>query len=616
MRRTSELFSVRGEEPDLDELTERLTLLRAHLLDSEARFPAELRAAAQAHGTGARNLIHYLALRGHDLRDLQRGLSELGLSSLGRCEAHVLHSIEQLLRILQGLGARRKVKLSARGAGIARGRELLMRHTEALLGPPPSDRAVRIMVTMPAEAARDGALVDELLASGMDCMRINCAHDGPVEWETMIGHLRAAQRRRGRPCKVLMDLAGPKLRTGPIAPGPSVVEWHPHRDEKGQVVAPARIWLHAPGGPLPAGADAALPIEPPEILSRLRKGDRLAFADLRGKHRMLHVTSGQAKGGAWADCHASAWVGPGTAIRSVGHSSAARAKVADFPGRARRLLLKPGDSLVLTASASAGAPARADQPAHIPCTLPEVLGQLSAGERIYLDDGKIGGVIRAADRRHARIEITSTRPRGQWLGSDKGINLPDSTLRVPALTKQDRACLPFVAAHADIVGLSFVHDPQDVQALQHALEKEGGGHLGVVLKIETRRGFEQLPRILLTALRMPRVGVMIARGDLAVECGFERLAEVQEEILWVSEAAHLPSIWATQVLETLARKGIPSRAEITDAAMGERAECVMLNKGPHIVEAVRMLDGILRRMAAHMIKKTPTLRRLRSMTIA
>jgi pyruvate kinase len=96
MRRTSELFSVRGEEPDLDTLAERLYLLRAHLVDSEARFPAELRAAAQAHGTGARNLIHYLALRGHDLRDLQRGLSELGLSSLGRCEAHVLHSIEQL----------------------------------------------------------------------------------------------------------------------------------------------------------------------------------------------------------------------------------------------------------------------------------------------------------------------------------------------------------------------------------------------------------------------------------------------------------------------------------------------------------------------------------------
>jgi pyruvate kinase len=105
-------------------------------------------------------------------------------------------------------------------------------------------------------------------------------------------------------------------------------------------------------------------------------------------------------------------------------------------------------------------------------------------------------------------------------------------------------------------------------------------------------------------------GVMIARGDLAVECGYERLAEVQEEILWLGEAAHAPVIWATQVLETLAKNGIPSRAEITDAEMGERAECVMLNKGPHIVDAVRVLDNILRRMQSHQSKKRSLLRRL------
>ena len=105
---------------------------------------------------------------------------------------------------------------------------------------------------------------------------------------------------------------------------------------------------------------------------------------------------------------------------------------------------------------------------------------------------------------------------------------------------------------------------------------------------------------------------MIARGDLAVECGFERLAEVQEEILWVCEAAHMPVIWATQVLETLAKTGLPSRAEITDAAMGERAECVMLNKGPHILDAMRTLDDILRRMQAHQSKKRPLLRALKS----
>jgi pyruvate kinase len=105
---------------------------------------------------------------------------------------------------------------------------------------------------------------------------------------------------------------------------------------------------------------------------------------------------------------------------------------------------------------------------------------------------------------------------------------------------------------------------------------------------------------------------MIARGDLAVECGYQRLAEVQEELLWICEAAHLPAIWATQVLEGLAKNGVPSRAEVTDAAMGERAECVMLNKGPHILAAVSALDDILRRMEEHQSKKTAQLRALRS----
>jgi pyruvate kinase len=118
--------------------------------------------------------------------------------------------------------------------------------------------------------------------------------------------------------------------------------------------------------------------------------------------------------------------------------------------------------------------------------------------------------------------------------------------------------------------------------------------------------------MLLTAMRSPCCGVMIARGDLAVECGFERLAEVQAEILWICEAAHVPVIWATQVLETLAKEGMPSRAEITDAAMGNQAECVMLNKGPYLLSALRVSDDILRRMQAHQTKKRPKLRALQA----
>ncbi len=167
-----------------------------------------------------------------------------------------------------------------------------------------------------------------------------------------------------------------------------------------------------------------------------------------------------------------------------------------------------------------------------------------------------------------------------------------------------------VAEHADLVGL--VRPAEDVDAIAKRLEELGGEDLGILAKIETVAGFRNLPEILLELMRWPFSGVMIARGDLAVEGGYRRLAEVQEEILWLCEAAHLPVVWATQVLEGMAKTGTPSRAEITDAAMSARAECVMLNKGPFIEDAIRTLDDILRRMREHQRKKQSRLRRLRS----
>lgn len=194
------------------------------------------------------------------------------------------------------------------------------------------------------------------------------------------------------------------------------------------------------------------------------------------------------------------------------------------------------------------------------------------------------------------------------LRADKGINLPDSRLDLPALNEKDVHDLRAVAALADMVALSFVQEVADVRQLCEHLRRLGREDMGLVLKIETRRGFENLRALMLEAMRWPHAGLMIARGDLAVECGYERMAEVQEEILWAAEAAHMPVIWATQVLETLARTGVPSRAEVSDAALGARAECVMLNKGPFIGEAVRTLDGILRRMHGLQYKKRPLLR--------
>jgi pyruvate kinase len=362
-----------------------------------------------------------------------------------------------------------------------------------------------------------------------------------------------------------------------------------------------------------------LPV-PGEWLSLLEEGHEVEMRDARGAPRRVRIVGGAGES-RLGECSRTAYVTSGTLLRirsrGGGKKKPAReARVGDLPPRQEPILLKTGDTLLLSRAQTPGRPAARNRqgkilrPATIPCTLPEVFGSVRSGERIWFDDGKIGGIIRAVGPEQIRVEITNARPRGERLLPEKGINLPDSRIRLPALTEKDVTDLRFVAAHADMVGLSFVRNVSDVTSLIGRLATFGGGNLGVILKIETRKAFEMLPDLLLASMRSRSHGVMIARGDLAVECGYERLAEVQEQILWLCEAAHAPVIWATQVLESLARSGMPSRAEITDAAMGERAECVMLNKGPHIVDAVRVLDNILQRMQAHQSKKRSMLRRL------
>jgi pyruvate kinase len=163
------------------------------------------------------------------------------------------------------------------------------------------------------------------------------------------------------------------------------------------------------------------------------------------------------------------------------------------------------------------------------------------------------------------------------------MNFPQSDIKLPGLTEIDKSNLEFIVEHADAVNLSFIRKPADIQLLLDELERLAANQLGLVIKVETKKAF---------------------KSDLAVECGWARLAELQKEILWICDAARVPVVWATQVLEQEAKKGLPSRAEITDAAESQQADCVMLNKGPHILATIRTLDNILRRMQTLRDKKS------------
>jgi pyruvate kinase len=414
-----------------------------------------------------------------------------------------------------------------------------------------------------------------------------------------------------------MDLGGPKLRTGHIPSDTAVLKLRPERDDLGHVLSPACVGIRVAGSILPVtGAIDHVGVEA-QWLAQLQLGDRIEFTDARDADRHLRLVQ-QDESGFLAECAQTAYLVPQTKLKRC-HAGGEHAvtRVSDLPCKDGLLHLARGGSLRLTGQAVDALPGKAKGRSLRPmptvvCTLPEVFAQVCVGERIWFDDGRIGGVIKRADPKWLEVQITHARDSGEKLAGDKGINLPDSQLHLPALTEKDIEDLAVVAQLADMVGLSFVQQASDVQALRERLQELGKPDLGIVLKIETRRAFENLPELLFSAMASKSAGIMIARGDLAVECGYERLAEVQEEILWAAEATHMPVIWATQVLETLAKTGLPSRAEITDAAMGERAECVMLNKGPHITEAMRTLDDILRRMQDHQTKKRPLLRALRA----
>ncbi len=599
-------------------LLEQLVALRAEVLTEGRR-----RLAQRAEGEGdksACNLAHYLALRRHDLRPLQTQLAQLSLSSLGRAEAHVAASLNGLIDLLsRALGRTTPIPASCPSPDFGEGDEHLVANSAALFGAAREGRAVRIMVTLPSQAAEDGRLVRRLLAAGMDCARINCAHDGPLVWQLMVTQVRAAAAEMGRDCRILMDLAGHKLRTGAIAPGPAVLHLRTGKDAFGDVTTPALLHFRVEGTAATTGLggrEYSLAL-PASIHARLAHADRLYFQDTRGKPRRIDLLRRTPAGEWLAECWQNAYLADGIRIEwRRGDETLGFFGLAEVPQAPAEVRIFPGEALLLTGDHTPGRPARRDEngrllePASIPCTLPQILERLRPGEPVFIDDGKFGFEVEGVQEGGVLLRATELPPQGGRLRPDKGINLPESQLALPPLSEKDHVDLDFVATHADLVGLSFVEQQADVELLRGELARRGRPELPIIAKIETRGAVRNLPEILLGALGRYPFGVMIARGDLAVELGGERLAEVQEEILWLCEAAHVPVIWATQVLESLAKRGGVSRPEVTDAAMASRAECVMLNKGPYVVRAVRMLDDILARMQAHQYKKVARLRAL------
>lgn len=448
----------------------------------------------------SKNLAFYLALRRRDIRQLQESLMPWGLSSLGRLESRTLDNLDAVIASLSKISGHSEFQYDYPSLNsFLKGKWQLDQNTERIFGKNPANRYSRIMVTLPTEAGENEKFVVDLLSAGMNVARINCAHDNPDIWVKMIEYIRKAEKKLHRKCKILMDIAGPKIRI-------------------------ERLYTTL-------------------MNPKVRVGDRIFLTG----NELLQ------------SCH--------------------------------------GIEIVLG------------------CSIPKIIFSLNEGEPILIDDGKIEGVVETItdDGVIVRIKKLSGQ-KGVRIKAEKGLSFPHSNFKIDILSEKDKKDLDFVCQHADIIGFSFVKDTEDIILVQNEIRKrldeESASKVVLMVKMETIQGVENLSEIIVTAAGQNPLCVMIARGDLAVEAGYLRLAELQEEILWICEAADIPVVWATQVLESMLKTGIPTRAEITDVSAGSSAECVMLNKGNYILDGMHILDNILEKMQEHQYKKMSKLRAL------
>ncbi|MEK6152343.1 pyruvate kinase [Flavobacteriaceae bacterium 3-367] len=605
MRESDSHDPMKIKAEKIRELIAALNQVIEAALQEEKQHEALLGTVDDMYSKSARNLVHYTAFRKFDLRSTQKKLRNLGLTRFANAEGHVLASLTNTRHILQNLIRDDGDVALKSHLSIKKGKRLLAKNTKALLGYRSKGRRVRIMVTQPTAAAYDYQMVLQMVKNGMNCARVNCAHDTPEVWLKIIENVRRAAKASGKNVKIAMDLAGPKIRTGRITPGPKIRKFTPEKDVTGNIVQPAEIVL------VPRIDEFSLPntlAVAPNDLAKLDLNDTFTFTDTRDKTRKLKIIALN-DNEAIAHCYETSYIGTGTELHST-NQPLEKIIVGELPPIEQALILRKGDVFTVVKEDVEGIPALIDedgkviQKALISCQLPEVFDDITSGDRILFDDGKIEGVITEVGKSAFDVRITLAKEKGSRLKAEKGMNFPNTNLGISGLTKKDRKDLAFVAKHADIVNFSFVNSKRDVEELHEELKKHGAFNiLDVILKIETKFAVDNLSSILLAAMRSKFIGVMIARGDLAVETGWDTIGRVQEEILLLCGAAHVPVVWATQVLENLAKKGLPSRSEITDTMAALQAECIMLNKGPYINRAIVLLNTILSDMEENHDKK-------------
>lgn len=484
---------------DPKELLEILTELRDDIKEEGDKIYSSWEEHIKRKGfkESAHNLSYYLALRNHDIAQLQTDLIPWGLSSLGRLESKTLVTLNAVIATLQDVIDEDLNHHHPDPDEFDVGRRRLQKNIRKVFGKKPKNRKTRIMVTMPNDAIDDEEFIYDLVKEGMNVARINAAHNDPAEWLKMIENIHKASDDLDKDVRILLDIAGPKIRT----------EW---------------------------------------VYTHLRRPK----------------------------------VSPGDKIRIT-----------------RDFHALPKNDVNFTAG----------------CEIDEIYQQIELGQTVLYDDGNVESEVIEVHEDEMILEVTKTKGATVRIHPEKGLNFPNNSFVFEELSQKDKDDIAFACEHADIIGCSYVNSGKDIQLIQKEIEKnlgEKANEMALMAKIETVRATRNLQEMIFTAASKNPFSVMIARGDLAAESGYIDLARFQQEIMWICEAGDIPVVWATEVLDTLVSDGIPTRSEVTDAAEGTRADCIMLNKGDYVIEGVRTLNKIIERMEPIQYKKTPILGKL------
>jgi len=573
----------------IQKLLDELKVVKKSILDNR---PSEQSDFSQ------NNLNDYITLRSFNLTQLQDELTSIGLSSLGRAQTCVISSIDQNIKILEKILGNEVQSDESHALDFKQAKKMQRENTK-IFGPISDEHSkTKIMVTLPSEASQSSDLIDELITQGASVLRINTAHDDLGKWSQMAAFIKEANKNYDKDTKIYVDLAGPKNRTGEIKTlfTPFTIGSKQNRVEVELIPQSDFSAITQPAFINEEGKEqhATLVVDN-KFYQKCKKFDTIKMEDrAKGKKRTFAIHRESERIFFVADKKVT--IDQESRLCLAKHST----KLHNFLYLPQEIRLFQNDEIILTHQDTLGEKAYTykgkEYAAIIACSNKAIFEYIKIGDEVFIDDGKIGTLVSQTLPIGIVLKVILAKAKGTLLKAQKGINFPSTQLDIPALTNEDSKNLKEVMAFADLIGLSFTQEASDIQTIQDILNQANKHNITIVPKIETKLGVENLPKILSQLIQRENYALMIARGDLAIEVGFDNLPYIQQEIFDICEAALVPVIYATQILEGKMKKNLPSRAEVTDVAFAQRADCIMLNKGPYVVDTLVILKRILHSM--------------------